>query len=337
MPFSSTGSNFFRGAAQAQPLTNSGNPFATFSNATKIAGSQGNLFDTIQAVRANELERQTKQTAIAKALADLYTNQQELQLKQQEAPAANALRDAQAKYYGAQADILTRPITSSSGLPKQPTAIDSITTPEGVEIPKFIQKPGAPKFDSKTRTYIDTPGTFVTNPEYSKYLEAQQISAKKGQQMEGARKEFQRNFDVFKQLNGEIQRGDGMGRITTGLGTAISSVTQTGPRGQAAAAYAGARKRLAVSIARLTDVGNLSETEQKAAEWLVPNIYDSESTSKIKLAYIEALGGTSTEEDVRNILNGASQVASQEAGQSAVPSVGSTYNGQKVTAVRKVK
>jgi len=71
MPFTSSAPNFFgRMGAQTSP-TNFGNPMDVFSKADATRSAMPNLFSTIQAVRANELERQTKQTAIAQALQKL--------------------------------------------------------------------------------------------------------------------------------------------------------------------------------------------------------------------------------------------------------------------------
>lgn len=86
MPFTSNAQKFFNrfGPAQSEPLTNTLQPakFAFDSAALKSA----NLFDTINKVRQNEMERQAKQVMIAKALAEL-----------QQIPNESALRQAQVR------------------------------------------------------------------------------------------------------------------------------------------------------------------------------------------------------------------------------------------------
>ena len=88
MPFTSSAPNFFgRFGAQTSP-TNFGNPMDVFAKADATRSAMPNLFSTIQAVRANELDRQTKQAAISKAL-------QELAIQQQLAPVELAYKQAQ--------------------------------------------------------------------------------------------------------------------------------------------------------------------------------------------------------------------------------------------------
>lgn len=81
MPFTSTASNVLGrlGPGPVQPLTNGGNPFDVFSKASITAASAPNLFSTIQAVRANELERQTKQAQIAAVLQTLAVSPEQAQ------------------------------------------------------------------------------------------------------------------------------------------------------------------------------------------------------------------------------------------------------------------
>lgn len=80
MPFSSTGASFFGrfGPSQNAPeFSGLGNAYNKIS-----ATATPNLFQTIQSVRQNELERQTKQAAIAKALMDIQQSPLEQQYKQ---------------------------------------------------------------------------------------------------------------------------------------------------------------------------------------------------------------------------------------------------------------
>lgn len=104
MPFTSSAPNFFgRFGAQTSP-TNFGNPMDVFAKADATRSAMPNLFSTIQQVRANELERQTKQAAISTALQELVMKQQmapyDMAIKQSEvamAPASLAIKQAQAQ------------------------------------------------------------------------------------------------------------------------------------------------------------------------------------------------------------------------------------------------
>lgn len=71
MPLSSSASSFFGklGPQEAGPLTNQGNPAQGIASASQF--KTPNLFDTIQAVRQNELDRQAKQAQIATVLQEL--------------------------------------------------------------------------------------------------------------------------------------------------------------------------------------------------------------------------------------------------------------------------
>ena len=84
MPLSSSASSFFGklGPQEAGPLTNQGNPAQGIASASQF--KTPNLFDTIQAVRQNEIERQAKQAQIAEVL-----------MKLNQAPKENEYRQAQ--------------------------------------------------------------------------------------------------------------------------------------------------------------------------------------------------------------------------------------------------
>jgi hypothetical protein len=89
MPFASSAGNFFGRFGPAQSNVPSGQSGID----SLIAGSKfktGNLFDTIQAVRQNELDRNAKQAQIAQVLQELAMAPQKQALQQ-------ALQDAQIK------------------------------------------------------------------------------------------------------------------------------------------------------------------------------------------------------------------------------------------------
>lgn len=153
MPFSSTASNFFGrfGPAQAgQQTAGLGNAYNTLSAANKTP----NLFDTIQAVRANELDRQTKQAAIAKVLNDLQQAPQDKLLK--ELQAQKILYDMQLKTPHNQAKLDEIRTMSSAGY--QPT---SNTMPNREELLSLGKSPEARiqrKNILQSRTEYGVPG-----------------------------------------------------------------------------------------------------------------------------------------------------------------------------------
>lgn len=109
MPFTSSAPSFFGrfGPSQSNPLTSSMAPAEAFGRAETIKAGIPNLFSTIQAVRQNELERQTKQAAIAKVLQELAIQQKlvpiEMAYKQSLvdlAPSTKSLKEAQTAAYG---------------------------------------------------------------------------------------------------------------------------------------------------------------------------------------------------------------------------------------------
>jgi hypothetical protein len=129
--------------AQTSP-TNFGNPMDVFGKADATRAAMPNLFSTIQAVRANELERQTKQAAISKVLQDLVIQQKlapiEMAYKQAQQqnllsemelnPAKKALVEAQTAAYGTtaqyQQDKLAVDRAKNERLLKQQQMLDRI-------------------------------------------------------------------------------------------------------------------------------------------------------------------------------------------------------------------
>jgi len=129
--------------AQTSP-TNFGNPMDVFGKADATRAAMPNLFSTIQAVRANELERQTKQAAISKVLQDLVIQQKlapiEMAYKQAQQqnllsemelnPAKKALVEAQTAAYGTtaqyQQDKIAVDKAKQERLAKQQEMLDRI-------------------------------------------------------------------------------------------------------------------------------------------------------------------------------------------------------------------
>lgn len=90
-------------------------------------------------------------------------------------------------------------------------------------------------------------------------------------------------------------------------------------------AYGDFAKGMRVQLARaMSEVGNLSEPEQKAALDLIPNLLDDPRTAKIKLQQLRDLVNTVKDNSSNNDSNN-------------IPSVGQTFNGEKVLGVKKIK
>jgi len=120
-----------------------------------------------------------------------------------------------------------------------------------------------------------------------------EVATQKQKKMDEAnikRQDFTKELGSFFSVDEAIPRGEGYFRFAEGLKSLGSAVGQENMRGVAVAAHDAASKKLRVSIARLKDVGNLSETEQKAAEQMLPGIFDSEKLVTVKRAYLRQLG-----------------------------------------------
>lgn len=104
-----------------------------------------------------------------------------------------------------------------------------------------------------------------------------------------AHQQFVRDFEDFKALNDQIPRSKGgmINRAISGVNMATQAMDQSSTKGQLISAYDAASKRMATTLARQVDVGNLSETEQQAASRMIPSKYDSQGTSEIKIAFMQ--------------------------------------------------
>lgn len=129
MPFSSTPSSAFNIMPSVRPQTSG--IADSFRNNYKTP----NLFDTIQAVRNNELDRQVKQAQIAKFLVDIQSAPVDLEVKRAEL--ANKL--ATAKYYDQYANAISN---------------------NGLELNSFSKN--GPTFKKPTTTTIDNKLTNIS-------------------------------------------------------------------------------------------------------------------------------------------------------------------------------
>jgi hypothetical protein len=104
------------------------------------------------------------------------------------------------------------------------------------------------------------------------------------------KKDFSQELTSFLSVDEAIPRGEGYYRWVEGLKSLGSAVGQEDLRGIAVAAHDAASKKLRVTLARLKDVGNLSQTEQESAGQMIPGIFDSEKLVTLKRAYLRQLG-----------------------------------------------
>lgn len=123
-----------------------------------------------------------------------------------------------------------------------------------------------------------------------------------------AQQKFTQDFSEFKLLNDQLPRSEGgmLDRTLKGGSLIWAGLNQDSREGQLVKAFDGAANRLATTIARQTDVGNLSETEQSAAKKLVPSKFDSKGVSDIKMAFIADINrplGTQSPDKLKQIID----------------------------------
>jgi len=82
------------------------------------------------------------------------------------------------------------------------------------------------------------------------------------------REDFAKLLRDFENINSALPRGEGLKAITTGGTQKLTSMIPG--MNAVAKTYLGAAKNLAITVARLKEVGNLSAAEQPAAMYLVP-------------------------------------------------------------------
>jgi hypothetical protein len=152
----------------------------------------------------------------------------------------------------------------------------------------------------------------VENPEYKTYQKRQE----KVGEMDVKKLQLREDLDTFFAVDDLIDRARGGLLDTRGaaFNTWWKSVDQpidpnTGlpdPKGAAAATHAAASKRLRVQLVRAAgDVGNINIVEQEAAEKLIPRWDDSETTAKLKRAYLKQVSkaiGSGDENEVKKVL-----------------------------------
>lgn len=172
------------------------------------------------------------------------------------------------------------------------------------DIPQFIQKPGVQEYDPKLRRMVTKPGGYVINPEYTKKNQVSASQDKKAGEFKAKQADFKQALEAFKAVESQIPRKYGADRFVQGAKNIYARTMQEegDTLGSVSSAFEGARKNLRVAVARIKDVGNLSETEQKAAEQLVTTDMDNPETAKLKNAYLEALAGATSPDEIKSLV-----------------------------------
>jgi hypothetical protein len=114
--------------------------------------------------------------------------------------------------------------------------------------------------------------------------EAQLIAAR-----DVARKDFSSQLENFLTIDEGIPRGEGFHRWAKGISAYSQALGSDTEVGKFTNLHHSMGLALRVSLARLKDTGNLSEVEQKAAEQMIPGIFDDEEVAQIKRAYLKQL------------------------------------------------
>ena len=160
-----------------------------------------------------------------------------------------------------------------------------------------------------------------------------------------AREIYGKDLKNFLQVDNILHQTRGLGteRFQTGINMALSGVMQNSPLGRAVAQHTGAKKRLRVQLVRAAgDVGNLNIVEQKAAEYLIPGLFDDFGTAELKRAYLQELTRAIDNNDgnaVKDLINKwqGENIYKQEAKITQVPNSISNIGGNKRNLYNKFR
>lgn len=116
------------------------------------------------------------------------------------------------------------------------------------------------------------------------------VRATKEEEQNIKREVLSKDVETFLAVDRAIPRGEGLARFGEGIKSFGASVAQQGQRGIAAATHNALRKRLRVQLVRAAgDVGNLNIIEQKAAELILPTVFDSQGVTDLKRTILKEL------------------------------------------------
>jgi len=297
-------------------------PMDAVSRALFFAGT-GNVLPSSQPKAVDPIDQQLKmqrlqtgspefQQKLAQTKADVAA-QQALDLEDMKrtreldrARQAGMLADSQPTSNGSSFGIETTQDTIPSIANPQASPLGTMSVNNGPSFIKVPKSPATTKYDPKLGAMVNVPAEFgyELDPKYKSAQEAESNKMKKEGELQVKRDDFGKALKAFKAVGENIPRTFGAERFTQGAQNIKSRLMQEegDPLASASATYEGARKNLRVAVARIKDVGNLSETEQKAAEMLVPSDMDSPEVYATKISYLEALAGVSNPDDIRRII-----------------------------------
>jgi len=105
-----------------------------------------------------------------------------------------------------------------------------------------------------------------------------------------ARQDFNKALQDFLQVDENIPRGDDYYRFIEGAKSLWGSVGQTDMRGILAAKHSSLAKNFRVAIARLREVGALTENEQIAAQSMIPGLFAEKDAVELDRAFLKQMG-----------------------------------------------
>ena len=180
---------------------------------------------------------------------------QKMQMLQEDYISKQNLRSSQSKYY--------------STMSNSPLAQLGGKVPEGMEITGY---------DAKGRPLVRKAASVIAE-------EQSQAAAKKDEAIRMKKLTGLKDaVDYFEKKINEIPVGSGFGGRLEGVKLSAEAALQVGEMGSKAAAYQSSVEGMRSQIARgLGEVGNLSETEQKAAINLLPKLTDNNETRAQKM------------------------------------------------------
>lgn len=360
MAFASSAPRFFSrfGAAQSEPITNTLEParLAFTNNAIKAP----NLFDTIQAVRQNELDRQIKQATLSKVLQELM--QAPIEQKYREAQIQQMLDNSdqdslenQIKLADLQNKINQTNINEQSAMARSgfaPTSNKNLTRDELLQI-----DPRQRRAILGARDGYAEPGTItgsVSKMRFSPKKKSLEMSPIRLNAKDKRTEEIITSFNVDNDLKSRIYRAEGvLNQLPGGLvGSGEIQVKRLLDKGaMTLSQWQGIKSLLTdATLNYVKDTkGSISDREMELFLQAAANdkIYNPSrigvvlsdlrnrviAKEKGRLDSYKKIYG----EDPREWAELANVSQETNYSSSGVPSVGDKFNGETVTKVTKVK
>lgn len=104
------------------------------------------------------------------------------------------------------------------------------------------------------------------------------------------RKNLNTALDTFFATDEMIPRGEGFHRFEKGINAYAQTIGQDSGLGRLTSAHNAATLSLRNALALMNDSGNISKTEEQAAQQMIPSIWDDDKTTQLKRAYLRQMG-----------------------------------------------